>query len=208
MKNQIYFEGKNMEAIYVKPNYEACKTLAEYEEKIGSSAKWAPEFTPNHNRTTMATRTPSAKYQEVVWNKPIAWDESDAPDTDRDWCGKLTYNDRLQPKAVCSRSEEEIADLVSKSTGSVVTKDWCPLRQPSHGFICPSNGLTHGQRSFFPVQGDVVLTKQCLDKEEDIDSNIEGKNAWLKGDGGNNLRAVVLDTWTAQNHHSHLQTVY
>ena len=28
MKNQIYFEGKNFEAIYVKPGYEACKTFA------------------------------------------------------------------------------------------------------------------------------------------------------------------------------------
>ena len=70
MKNQLYFEGRNFEKIYVKPGYEACKTLAEYEAKMGSSAKWGKEFMPNHNATTICAGPPGAVYQEVVWNKP------------------------------------------------------------------------------------------------------------------------------------------
>jgi hypothetical protein len=61
-KNQIYFEPTNFEEVYVKPDFEACKTLAEYEVKVGSSAKWAPEFTPGHNARTQCAGPPGAVY--------------------------------------------------------------------------------------------------------------------------------------------------
>ena len=63
-----------------------------------------------------------AKYQEVVWNKLVARDENGAPDKDKNWLAKLVYNDPQQPKAVCSRSEDEIADIVSKSIDSIKAK--------------------------------------------------------------------------------------
>ena len=61
MKNQIYFEGRNFEGIYVKPDYEACKTREEYDQKR-DSLKWAPEFTPNHNATTQVAGPEGAVY--------------------------------------------------------------------------------------------------------------------------------------------------
>jgi hypothetical protein len=92
-KNQIYFEPTNFEEVYVKPDFEACKTLAEYEVKVGSSAKWAPEFTPGHNARTQCAGPPGAVYQELLWNKAVERDESDKPNKDPNWLAKLTYNE-------------------------------------------------------------------------------------------------------------------
>jgi len=101
--------------------------LEDYEFKVAND-KWAPEFTPDHNKTTQCARPHGKKYQTVVWNKPVARDDEGAPDTDPHWLAELTYDDAAQPKVVCSRKKsylEKLPPLEKKTKASHVRPANC-----------------------------------------------------------------------------------
>ena len=108
--NQIYFHPNDLQERYKTPEHVPCPSLEDYEFKVAND-KWAPEFTPDHNKTTQCARPHGKKYQTVVWNKPVARDEEGAPDTDPHWLAELTYDDAAQPKVVCSRKKSYLEKL-------------------------------------------------------------------------------------------------